>query len=582
MPGHVGTVGAPPEAFDVTETVSSDMSRFAPQAVAAHSNVVDANGIGGYIIPITVTDYVGLETVDPRLMDREWRLNHLYKVINENGELVPFRLREAQRELLRGMHYKNIILKARQLGFTTFICIFMLDYALFHSNKQIGIIAHTVQDASVIFRKIAVAWEYFPQHIKDYFSLRPLGDSKSEYQFSNGSIVRVMTSMRSGTYQMVLITEFGKTCAQFPEKGEEIVNSMPAVPPKGVIFIESTAEGETGRFYDMCQDAMETRRLSLPLTVKDFKFFFFPWYQNPANVVSGMVPVSDEVNAYLDKVQRLSRVTFTQEQRNWYFLEQRIQKSKMKQEHPSTPEESFLVSGNKMFSPEVIDAMRIDQVRDPISTDGDFRIYAKYVKSHRYGLGADVSMGIKRDHSTIVVIDFTTGEVVLTYKSNTIDPVNFAHEIKKAGSWYGVCIAAPEANNVGITVCVQLNAVYPNVFTQVREGVTEVVPSNKLGWLSTSLSKPKMLYELSDAFDEGALRCPDEGILLEAKKFDKEDALEVKTTDKTTRHFDLLTACAIAWQMRIYSSKGLQDEATVAEREHRREERRSRTRSNFR
>lgn len=564
------------------ETVSADFSALVPKEVRESSDTVDVNGLGGYIIPIASTDYIGLESVDARLVDREWRLNNLYHVINEAGELVKFKLREAQRKLLKGMHYKNIILKARQLGFTTFICIFMLDYALFNRNKQIGIIAHTVQDASVIFRKIAVAWEYFPAAIKDRFTIRALGDSKSEYEFTNGSIVRVMTSMRSGTYQMVLITEFGKTCAQFPEKGEEIVNSMPAVPAKGVIFIESTAEGETGRFYDMCQDAMEQKRLGAPLTVKDFKFFFFPWFENPSNFVNGQVPVTEEVNRYLDKVERLSRVTFSVEQRNWYFLEQRIQKAKMKQEHPSNPEEAFLVSGNKMFNQETLDAMRLRDACEPIERDGDFRIYKRYVKSHRYGLGADVSMGMKRDHSTIVVIDFTTGEVVLTYKSNTIDPVNFAHEIKKAGSWYGICIAAPEANNVGITTCVQLNAIYPNIFTQVREGVTEVVPSNKLGWLSTSLSKPKMMYELSDAFDEDLIRCYDEGVLLEAKKFDKEDALSVKTTDSTTRHFDLLTATAIAWQMRTHSTKGIQDEHTVAEREHRREERRGRTKSNYR
>lgn len=52
-----------------------------------------------------------------KLSNPRWRLNHLYKIQNEKGELVTFRMRPAQRQLFRNMHNKNIILKARQLGF---------------------------------------------------------------------------------------------------------------------------------------------------------------------------------------------------------------------------------------------------------------------------------------------------------------------------------------------------------------------------------------------------------------------------------------------------------------------------------
>ncbi|MCD3726930.1 terminase, partial [Escherichia coli] len=58
-----------------------------------------------------------------KLSNPWWRLNHLYKRQSEKGELVTFRMRPAQRQLFRNMHNKNIILKARQLGFSTAINI---------------------------------------------------------------------------------------------------------------------------------------------------------------------------------------------------------------------------------------------------------------------------------------------------------------------------------------------------------------------------------------------------------------------------------------------------------------------------
>lgn len=546
-------------------------------------DVVTTHGFETYVIPVASTDYKGLEAIDVRLVDREWRLDNLYTVINEDGELVKFRLRPAQRKLLREMHYKNIILKARQLGFTTFICIFLLDYALFNQNKQIGIIGPTQVDTGVIFRKIKIAWENFSPEIRKFLGLQTKGDSKVEYEFSNGSIMRVSTSLRSGTYQAVLITEFGKIAAKFPEKAEEIITgTLPAVPANGLVFIESTAEGEDGRYHEMVQEAIETVRMHRSLTIKDYKFFFFPWYQNPANKVPGEVEIPREIDEYLLKIQRLAKISFTTEQRNWYYLEQKIQRGKMKQEHPSTPDEAFLTSGNKLFDGAIVDEHKLNYQQEPLEVFGDFLIYRRYVKGHLYGLGADVSQGVKKDSSTIAVLDFTTGELVLVYRSNTIDPVTFAHDIKRAAIMYGGCIAAPEANNVGLTTCVQLNSIYNNIYTQVREDATEVKQTNKLGWLTTSLTKPRMMYELSEALADGEITIYDEGTLSEMKRMNKEDTLTVTVTENTTRHFDMVIAVAIAFQMRAYMGRGKADPEDVAKVEARREQRLTRTKSGYR
>ena len=87
-----------------------------------------------------------------QLGDRLWRLNNLYRIADKTGRKIPFRLNWAQTELLEGLHECNLILKARQLGFTTFIQLYMLDACLFNSNIRAGTIAHRLDDARVIFR----------------------------------------------------------------------------------------------------------------------------------------------------------------------------------------------------------------------------------------------------------------------------------------------------------------------------------------------------------------------------------------------------------------------------------------------
>src|ERR1043166_5874289 len=83
---------------------------------------------------------------------RLWRLNNLYLITDRNGRRVTFTMNSAQEALYRTMHRQNVILKARQRGFTTFIQLFMLDACVFNDGIRAGTIAHTLPDAQVIFR----------------------------------------------------------------------------------------------------------------------------------------------------------------------------------------------------------------------------------------------------------------------------------------------------------------------------------------------------------------------------------------------------------------------------------------------
>src|SRR5687768_8469994 len=138
--------------------------------------------------------------------DWRWRLNNLYWITDKEGRRIQFRMNWAQETLFTEMHYMNTILKARQLGFTTFIQLFMLDACIFNDNIRAGTIAHKLDDAKTIFRdKILYPYDNLPDGLK---AARPkVKDSAEELVLSNNSSVRVATSMRSGTLQYLHVSE---------------------------------------------------------------------------------------------------------------------------------------------------------------------------------------------------------------------------------------------------------------------------------------------------------------------------------------------------------------------------------------
>src|SRR5688572_24460331 len=139
--------------------------------------------------------------------DQRWRLNNLYWIIDKAGTRVPFRLNWAQEDLLDNMHFLNLVLKARQLGFTTFIQLYMLDVCLFFKDTQAGVIAHTQPDAESIFRnKIKYPYDNLPDAIKAACPIKR--DNTTTLELANNSIIRVGTSLRGGTLQYLHISEF--------------------------------------------------------------------------------------------------------------------------------------------------------------------------------------------------------------------------------------------------------------------------------------------------------------------------------------------------------------------------------------
>src|SRR3990167_8092516 len=91
-----------------------------------------------------------------RLKNKNWRINHLYKIVDKKGKLIIFKEKEVQRKFNQEAHTRNIILKSRQHGFTTNACISGLDDVLFTRNFKFTIIADNLEHAKEIFEKISL------------------------------------------------------------------------------------------------------------------------------------------------------------------------------------------------------------------------------------------------------------------------------------------------------------------------------------------------------------------------------------------------------------------------------------------
>lgn len=306
------------------------------------------------------------ETLARCLADPYWRVfsGCLYKIMikgdgddeTQDVSVMPFKPNAAQEKFVNRLWHRNVILKARQLGFTTLIAILWLDHALFNADQRCGIIAQDREAAEVIFRdKVKFAYENLPEQIRERFPLAR--DSASELLFAhNNSSIRVATSMRSGTIHRLHISEFGKICAKFPDKAKEVMTgSIPAVPSNGILVIESTAEGRDGSFFKICQTAQANFAQRKKLNFRDYRFHFYAWWQEPKyRMDSSMVSISPEQHEYFDKVETIVErdmgitAKIDVDQRAWYVatIEADFEGAddRMWQEYPSYPAEAFQVS----------------------------------------------------------------------------------------------------------------------------------------------------------------------------------------------------------------------------------------------
>ncbi|AGG58046.1 large subunit terminase [Vibrio phage douglas 12A4] len=467
-----------------------------------------------------------------------WRMENLYKIQDENGDKVTFKLRPPQRQLFKNMHSRNIILKARQLGFSTAIEIYLLDHALFNKERRCGVVAQDLKSAGGLFStKILYPYENLPGWLKSRIRVKSLTKPSltqgGRIQFNNGSQISCSNSFRSDTIHFLHLSEHGKLCAKSPDKAYEVkTGTFPTLHKKAILFDESTAEGVGGDFYTYCKRAEELMHSGEPLQTTDMKFFFFSWWQDAK--YSQPVPLAGLKMSkyhlkYFEALERVIGITLTDEQKNWYIQKEIEQGDKMKQEYPSTPDEAFLTSGRRVF--DAISMMKVHGrcskpliVYDVNPNTGDFTKVTNNVKREGeeteiqkglmgyllvwelpeddadYAIGADVAEGLAHgDRSVFDVCDSKGRQVAHWY--GHLDTKLFARLLAHVGKFYNNAYMGPERNNHGHAVINELRDVYPiaRIYTEEHhDRDDEHEETAKIGWLTTKKSKPIAIEGLKE------------------------------------------------------------------------------------
>lgn len=280
-------------------------------------------------------------TPEERFMNQFWRMNNLYKIVDKESRVVTFKMKPEQADLYvaHRKHPRHVICKSRQLGFSTLIQLLFLDYAIFNSNENVFIIAQDKDAASHIMEtKIKFAYEHLPEEIKQ--ERKVTRTNANEFMFNNNSKITVTVSARSATATRIHSSEMAKSYIKDPEKTHEFwTGTLPSLIPGGTCFIESTAEGAVGDFYE----AYNNKAADAPQDPNTFQRHFYSWWHSP-EFTSQEEPaggIDSDSKKYFAELHDKYGIDLRPEQKNWYVAMSRILGFKMKQEYPTVAAEAF-------------------------------------------------------------------------------------------------------------------------------------------------------------------------------------------------------------------------------------------------
>jgi len=509
-----------------------------------------------------------------------YRLQNFYRIVTKESTLIKFKLNEAQfdfytRYIMKG-YLRLILVKSRQLGFTTFITIYFLDEVLFGKNTEALQIAHTKEDMSDIFQnKIMTAYENMPESLKS--RLKVVESNKTKLVVKNGTSkgrIMVKNSGRGFTNTLVHISELAKLYIKKPKETPEIVTgTFQSVPMNGRIVIESTAEGAAGLFYDMYMASYNRRDVITPIMTKaEFYPVFYNWTWDKKEITNackdGIIPISSMEKADIDWEQFQYDNNLSDEEMTYYYIKY-IQNGRdvfrLKQEFPTDELEAFQASGSPYFSKRRISEWlnwnktqekynRFDYLEDTKEfvpsyveevLDWDkfegFLEFERPDKYQEYVVGVDIAEGLEHgDYSTCVVIGLDK-KIKALYRGKISLP-SLPELVVEIASRYNDALVVPETNK-DTWVAINLNEIYENVYTSIQEDDLTKVTTRKIGWRTTQSTRMLALTEMSKYFNDG-FWFPT-SILKEMHTFVRDE--KGRPAALSGKHDDLIMACAIAY-----------------------------------
>lgn len=448
---------------------------------------------------------------------------------------------------------RDIVLKPRQVGFSTLELARDLWFAIVNPGASVLVLAHEGDLAEQLFLTLRI----FADGLRAIGQLpKTLYSNKRELVFANtGSAVRIAeageTSRsaskkgRSGTVHRLHATEV----AFWGSPAETMGAVLQSVPATGEVVIESTANGVGGLFYNDVQAARE--RLT------GYAFHFFPWYQHRKYRLD---PPADFKPAPRDDWERKLRGFGCDDaQIAWWRSkvdDPKVGLERALAEYPLDPDTCFRASGDAWFEAQVLDRL-VPLIREPTrfapivyggQRFADARIYSQPIPGRQYVVFGDVAEGVAGDGSSAHVLERVTGETAATWWSDTTEPGDFGTVLAVLGWLYNRAQVAPERNNHGHATIERLvtKHKYPNLFRH---------DDGRPGWNTNPATRPVLWDDMAHAIADGAAWTPDAATLAECRTLIRDEDGKPRARGKRKKNKDAcrddrFVSWAGAWQLR--------------------------------
>ena len=442
------------------------------------------------------------------------------KIRTKDGDIRPLDLNPAQRILQKAVDaqmasegkVRIIILKARQQGLSTHVGGYLYFNVSQRKACKALVVTHHSDSTRALFDMTKRYHDNCPELLKPHTKY----SSRRELTFDvlDSSYV-VATAGGESLGRGETLTHVHASELAFWQKSTALENwngMTQAVPnkPNTAIFVESTANGVSGIFYDLWRGAVNGENGFVPV--------FIPWFLD--SDYRETVPENFEITPEEETIAAKYDLDHAQ----LMFRRRKIAQNGIDlfhQEYPAEPDQSFLTSGRPVFNPDSLQ-QRISVAQDPkkrLALEGDewlenirgeLTLFRTLDEGEQYTIGADVAMGVRGgDYSVAQVLDSKKRQVA-TYRAQ-VHPDYFATVLYKLGELFNMAFIIVENNSHGILTCTRLgkDMAYPHFFTEVQIDKLTEKETLKLGFTTTSKSKPLIIDELRASVRDGTIELND-------------------------------------------------------------------------
>jgi hypothetical protein len=468
---------------------------------------------------------------------------------------LPFNFNAAQhivntaieKQLKEQGKVRAIILKARQMGLSTFTTSRVYWKAYLNPFHKSVVMAHDAATSDALFTMSRNIIDYMDPAFRPEFKK----SNAKEIQFlHNDSGYRLFTAgaPEAGRGQTPTICHLSEVA--FWGHDTKILSGLfqgISEAPGTEVILESTANGIGNEFHRLWLGAIAGENDYIPI--------FVPWFLMPEYSRSS----PDGFERTSEEEILVTRHLLNDDQLYWRRL--KIAESgvdKFRQEYPSTWEEAFLVSGSNVFNLEKLSQL----IPQPILAHREFNFTSRMMEDARQGsieifkyptfedsfaIGADVSLGVSKDYSSCVVMN-AKKEVCAVYRNNTIDPSQFGDLLFYLGRYYNNALLAVESNSMGIATLNRLTQMnYVNMYYQTKMANVSKEEGNRIGWRTTSSSKPAIIGFLKNAIEQEEILIPSRTIIGELMNYVSTD--NGKTNASSGYNDDTVIALAIVLEV---------------------------------